>query len=188
MQTHAGEIVEELLDPRLVRHRREGVRPAGRIPWVLSADAVHLVEILGLRVVGLEVVVADRPRGRDPAVVLQLAEVRLPQPVQRRSVELRRSAHEVVDLGLEGFPLLVVPGVLRDVSVVDEDGGGVPILGLSGQPVPAFEDQHSLSRGRQAVGERASAGPGSHDDDVVLVGHECLLRWFRCQAPMSVAW
>ena len=64
-------------------------------------SAVDLVELLGLGVVGLEHVVADRPRGRDPAVVLELAEVALPQPVQRGAVELRRAADEVVDLGLE---------------------------------------------------------------------------------------
>ena len=102
VQPDPGQVVEQPLDPRLVRHRRERVRRRSRwLGRVLAADAVHLVELLGLRVVRLEHVVADRPGGRDPAVVLQLAEVLLAQPVQRGAVELGRAADEVVDLRLE---------------------------------------------------------------------------------------
>ena len=71
-----GEVVGELLDPRLVRDRRERVgRARRRLGRVLAARAVHLVELLGLRVVGLHLVVADRPGRRDAVVVAQLAEV-----------------------------------------------------------------------------------------------------------------
>ena len=58
-----GEVVGELLDPRLVRDGRERVRRTGRrLGRVLAPSAVHLVELLGLRVVGLELLVLDRPR------------------------------------------------------------------------------------------------------------------------------
>ena len=111
MQPDLGQVVEQLLDARLVRHRRERVRRrCRRLGRVLAAGAVHLVELLGLGVVRLELVVADRPGRRDPAVVLELAEVLLPQPVQRRAVELRGAADEVVDLRLEG---LARPGRTR---------------------------------------------------------------------------
>ena len=42
---------------------------------VLAVVAVDLVQLLGLRVVRLHLVVGDRPGGRDPVVVAQLAEV-----------------------------------------------------------------------------------------------------------------
>ena len=97
-----GEVVGELLDPRLVRDGRVRVRRARRaLGRVLAAVAVHLVELLGLRVVRLELVVGDRPGGRDAVVVAELAEVLRPQPVERGAVELRRAADEVVDLRLE---------------------------------------------------------------------------------------
>ena len=96
VQPHLCETVEELLDARLVRDRRVRVWPAGWVGRVLSAGAVHLVQVLGLGVVRLEDVVVDRPRGRDAAVVLQLAEVLLPetgtaQPRRTSSLHRRSS-------------------------------------------------------------------------------------------------
>ena len=106
---------------------------------------MHLVQLLGLGVVGLQHVVVDGPRRGDAAVVLELTEVALAQAVQRGAVELRRAAHEVVDLGLEGLALAVEPGVLGDVAVVDEDRLGVPVLGLPWQPVAALQEQDPLA-------------------------------------------
>ena len=85
-----GEVVRELLDPRLVRHRREGVgRAGGRLGRVLAARAVHLVELLGLRVVRLHLVVADGPGGRDAVVV---AEARRSPPRAAGRAPPRRSS------------------------------------------------------------------------------------------------
>ena len=164
------EIVGELLDARLVRHGREGIGRAGRrLGRVLASRAVHLVELLGLRVVRLHLVVADRPRGRDAVVVAQLAEVLLPEAVQRRAVELGGAADEVVHLRLERLRgLTVVPGVLRDVAVVDEHVPGGPVLRLAREPVPALQQQDALARGSEAVHKRAAAGAAADDDDVVV--------------------
>ena len=170
-------VVEQPLDARLVRDRREGVRRrCRRLGGVLAASAVHLVQLFGLGVVRLQHVVVDRPRRRDPAVVLELAEVALSQPVQGSAVELGRSAHEVVDLGLERLAVLVVPRVRGDVPVVDEDRLGVPVLHLARQPVAALQDQDPLPGRCEPVCEGAAARSRTHDDDVVLVGHDCLLR------------
>src|SRR5262249_27083624 len=69
-----GKVFRELADTGLVAHRRMGIRAAcRRIERVLATLAVHLVEPLGARVVSLELVVRDRPRGRDAAVVANLA-------------------------------------------------------------------------------------------------------------------
>ena len=112
VQPGGGEIVGELLHPRFVTYRWERVgRAGGGLRRVLAAGAVHLVELLGLRVVGLELVVADRPGGGQAVGVGELTEVLGAEPVQRSAIELGRAAHEVVDLRLERLPVGVVPGV-----------------------------------------------------------------------------
>ena len=106
------EVVGELLDPGLVGYRGERIGRAGRrLGRVLAPRAVHLVELLGLGVVGLELVVGDRPRRGDAVVVAQLAEVLGAEAIEGRSVELRRAADEVVDLRLERLAIGVVPDV-----------------------------------------------------------------------------
>ena len=126
------EVVGELLDSWFVRDGRERIlRARESFRWILAVVAVNLVVVLGLRVVRLELVVRDRPRGGDAVVVLQLTEVPGAQPVEGGAVELRRPAHEVVDLRLERLALLVVPRVLGHVAVVDEHVLGQPVLRLA---------------------------------------------------------
>ncbi len=182
------QIVGELLDTRLVGHRRVRVRATGRrLGRILAARAVHLVELLGPGVVRLHVGVGDRPGRRDAAVVAQFAEVLGPQPVQRRAVEFRGPADEVVHLRLECLATAVVPGVRRDVAVVHEDVGGLPVLRFPGQPVAALQQQDPLARRRQVPGEGTAAGSGTDDDDVVPVRHVLSLRsWLRSVDPGSV--
>jgi hypothetical protein len=102
--------------------------------------------------------------------MMELAEVLGPQSVERGAVELGRAADEVMDLGLEGLALVVVPGVLGDVLVVDEHVLGQPVLGLARQPVPALEQQDALAGGREVAREGAAPGPCSYDDHVVFHG------------------
>ena len=167
------EVVRELLDPRLVRDRGERVRRArGRLGRVLAARAADLVELLRQRVVRLDLLVLDRPGRRDAAGMLELAEVLLAEAVERRPVELGRPADEVVDLRLERRVLLVVPGVLGHVAVVDEDVVGGPVRRLAREPVAALEEEDLLAGGSQVPRERAAAGAGADDDDVVRV-HQC---------------
>jgi hypothetical protein len=130
---------------------------------------VDLVELLGLRVVGLELVVGDRPGRGDAVVVEQLAEVGFAQPVERRAVELRGAADEVVDLRLERLAVRVEPGVLGDVAVVDEDVLGEPVRRLARQPVATLQQQDPLARRRQAPRQGAASRTGADDDDVVRV-------------------
>jgi hypothetical protein len=58
------EVVGELLEPRLVAYRRMRIGGARRrLRRVASPLAVHLVEVLGLGVIGLELVVGNGPGG-----------------------------------------------------------------------------------------------------------------------------
>ena len=132
VQPGRREIVGELLDARLVADRGERVRRRRRrLGRVLAARAVDLVELLGERVVRLHLLVGDRPRGRDPVVVAELAEVLRAQAVQRGAVELRGAADEVVHLRLERLAVAVVPGVRGHVAVVDEHVVRLPVLRLA---------------------------------------------------------
>ena len=141
---------------------------------VLAVVAVDLVEMLRPRVVGLHVVVRDGPGGRDAVVVPELPEVLRPQAVEGRPVHLGRPADRVVDARLERLVLLVVPGLLGHVAVVDEDLFRVPVLGLARQPVASFEDQDPLPGRGEVTRQRAASGSAADDDDVVpaVAGHD----------------
>ena len=170
------EVVVELLDARLVRDGRVGERPGGRgLGGVLAALAVDEVQPLGLGVIGLEVVVGQRPRRRDAGVVADLVEVALTQTEEDRAVELRVAADEVLLVGAEGIAVLVDPLLAAEVALLEEDLLGVPVLGLAGQVTAALEQQDALAGGGEAVSQRAAARAGADDDDVVVV-HLCLLR------------
>jgi len=168
----------------LVGHRRPRVLLAPvALGRVLAVVAVHLVQPLGLRVPGLEVVVGERP-GRGEAVgVMELAEVLGSQTVERGAVQLRRAAHVVVDLGLEGRPVGVVPGVGRDVLAVDEHRARVPVVHLPGQEVAALEEQDLLSRRGEGVRKRAATRARPDDDHVVVVRHRSLPSEARPRPP-----
>ena len=187
VESSGREIVRKLLDPRLVGHRWEGIRSARRrLRGVLPPRAVHLVQLLRLRVVGLQLVVGDRPGGRDPVVVAELAEVLFPEPVQRGPVELGRPADEVVHLGLERLALYVVPRVGRDVPVVHEDVLREPVLRLARQPVAALEQEDALPRGGKVPGKRAAACTGADDDDVVVL--HAFAPYWAIQGPCQPPW
>ena len=101
--------------------------------------------------------------------MLQLAEVLLAEPVQRRAVELRRAADEVVDTRLEGLAARVVPRVRRDVAVVHEHVLVRPVLGLARQPVAALEQEDALARRGEVASQRSAARAGPDDDHVIGV-------------------
>ena len=170
MQALLLQVVGQLLDSRLVLHGRVRVVGAeGALERVLAVPAMDPVEVLGLRVVRLQIPVVDRPGGRDPVVVLELAEVLGTQPEQGSAVELRVAADVVVHLGLERVVVPVVPGLGGQVLAPNEDRAGVPVVALAREVPAAFEEQHPLAGGSQAVRDGSAAGSAADDDDVVVV-------------------
>ena len=165
------ERVAERLDTRLVAHRRMrvgGARP--RFGRVDPALAVHVEELLGARVVGLEHVVGERPGGRDAVGVDDLAEVLGAQPEQRPAVDLAVAADEIVQPGVEGLAAGAVPGLLRLILAVDEHRRRVPVLAFALEVGAALEDQDALARGGELQRRGASARTRADDDDVVVFG------------------
>ena len=185
-QPVGGQVVVQLLDPWLVLHGRERVRRAR--PWLGRIDAalaVHLIQMLGLRVVRFEVVVADRPRRRDPAVVNDFPEVLLAQPEQCRAVELGVAADVVVGVGMERLPVLVLPHLLRVVFPLDVDRARAPVVLLAAHVVAALDQQDPLARRGEVIRQRAAARAGA-DDDHVVVRHADVSRQARTRWPVFV--
>src|SRR4029453_18961698 len=136
----------QLLDTRLVRPCREGVgRASRRLGRVFAARTVHLVHLLGPGVIGLHVFVGNGPGRRDAVVVLELAEVLLAQTVERRTIHLSGATDKVVDAGLEGVTVFVMPDITGNIAVLDEHLFGTPVLGFASEPVAAFEYEDALT-------------------------------------------
>src|SRR5262249_14578881 len=125
----------------------------------------------GLRIVWFQLVVSDRPGGRNPVVMAQLAEVLLPEAVQRSAEHLGRAADEIMHLRLKRPTVAIIPCVGRDVAVVLEHRRRIPIFCLALEPVAALENQDALPRWRELPRERAAARAAADDDNVEAPVH-----------------
>ncbi len=145
-------------------HGRPRIRGLGRrFRWILATIAVHLIEILGLRVIRLQIVIAYRPCGRDAAMVAEFAKIFFPQTEQRGTVELRIAAHVVICVGVKFFAVLIKPGLFGVVMSVHVDDLGIPVRFLTRNIVATFENQDPLTGRGQVVGERSATRAGSND-------------------------
>src|SRR5439155_18470517 len=116
-----------------------------RLAGVGAGGAVHVVEALGRCVVRLEVVVGQRPRRRDAAVVLDLAEVAFAESEEDRAVELSLSPDVVMLSGVELLAVFVDPLLLRLVAAFGDDLTAVPVLELALDVVPTLEEEDPQS-------------------------------------------
>ena len=166
------QIVEQFLDARFVRHRRIRVWVvAPGLSWIRSPQAMRVIHLFGLCIVGRYLFVGDRPRRRDSIVMPQLAEVLFAKPVQRSAIHLGGSAYTVVHLRLERFSVAVIPGFLRNIAVLHKHRCSIPILGLAFEPVAAFQNEDILPGRCQLPGQRAATRSAADDDDVVILCH-----------------
>lgn len=76
-----AQAIVELLDARLVGDRSMAVGPARRrLRCVDPVLAMDMIEVLGLTVIGLKIVLTERPGRRDSAMVSDVGEVLLADP------------------------------------------------------------------------------------------------------------
>ena len=124
----------------------ERIGPGGRrLIRVFAALAVDVKQTLRLVVVGCERGILQRPRGGDPARMLDLVKIALAQPEKCGAVDLGVAADIVVERRTEGLAAGVGPGLGRLVFAVDEDGLGAPVRLLARQIAAAFEDQNPFA-------------------------------------------
>src|SRR5260370_23950422 len=107
---------------------------------------MDLIYLFSFCVVGFHLVVADRPGGRDTVMMAQFAEIFFALAIERSSVQLGRAADAIVHLGLKGLFVFVVPGVRRDIAVLDEHSFAIPVLQLARQPVTTLKQQDAFTR------------------------------------------
>ena len=170
------QVVGELLNTRFVRNRREGIgRAVWRLGGIFASRSMYLVELLGFGVVGFHLVVADWPGGRDTVMMAQFAEIFLALAVERSSVELGCAANAIVHLGLKSLAFFIVPGVRRDIAILDEDSFAIPVLQLARQPVTTLEQQDAFARWRQVTGERPATSSSPNNNHVIGCSHERFL-------------
>ena len=170
MQPKLLQVIIQLLDAGLVRHRRVGVLLAGRaLRRVLSVLTVHQVEVLRLGVVGLQVIVGDRPGRRDPAMVAELTKVLRTEPEQCRAVELGVPADVVVHFGLELVAVPVVPELLREVLPAYEHCVGLPVVALPWQERAPLQPEHLPAVRGEPAPERPAPGSRPDDDNVEVL-------------------
>src|SRR5438874_1264316 len=139
---------------------------------------MHLIEVFGLGVVGLQVFIGDGPSRRYPVVMFEFAKIFLAHAKQRGAVELRCATHEVMRPWLKGFTAVIIPGVLRDIAVVEEDRVDIPVLFLARQKGAALQEQNAFAGGCQTVRQRAAAGASANDDHVIVFHGSFLLRLY----------
>jgi hypothetical protein len=123
LMTERPESVSDLLNARFVADGRVRIRRARlRFGRVFAAIAVNVVEMFGLGVIWLEFIVADRPRGRNAAVMLQFAEILAAQSQQGRAVKFRQTADEIMLTRFEFVAFFVEPVFGVVVAAFEDDG------------------------------------------------------------------
>src|SRR5262249_26202971 len=153
-----------------VRDRRKWVRlVARRLGRVAAAAPMHVVEPLRLGVVRRKIGVGKRPGRRHPVGMADRREILLAQPQQYRAVHLGVAAHPIMNAGMEGTAVLVVPGLLGLVALLAEYRFGIPVLPLARKIAAALEDQDALAGRGEAIGEGVAAGAAAEDDHVIAV-------------------
>src|SRR5512146_2290333 len=102
--------------------------------------------------------------------MLHLAEVLMSHAQQCCPIHLAVSADVVMNPGMEGVPVLVVPGFLGLVLVLEEDGSGAPVVLLTREVAAPLQQQDLLPGRCELVGEGAPSRTGTDDDDVGMHG------------------
>jgi hypothetical protein len=175
--TGAAQAIGDFLDAWLVTDRWMRIRRARRwIGRIVATLTMNMVELLGLRVIRLQIRVVDRPVLGHAVGRAVGAKIGLAQAEQRRAEKLGRAADEVMHTRLERLLVTVDPDVGGHVAVVDKDLFGVPVLFFARQVVAALDDQDAFAGGRELERQRAATGTAADDDDIVV---SIAVHWLR---------
>ena len=146
MQALRAQSVGELRDVRFVRHRRERKRTrTRRLGRVLTRLTVDAVDPLRFCIVGFQIVIADWPRGRDAAFVLERTKILASEPGQGSAEHLGVATDKIVHPGSKRPSRGILPGFSRLVTAAVEDFSWTPVLGLGWQEAAPLDEQHARS-------------------------------------------
>ena len=150
---------------RRVKRRSISAGHRGRSAQV----AVDMKKLFGAAIERLHIGVGDGPRGRDSPFVLNHAEVFGPHAEHRGAVDLGLATHEIRLLGMERFAVLVLPGLFGVVTIVEENGGRVPVELLLRHEWTALQNENVLARLGQMQSQRSASRSGTNDNRVIFV-------------------
>ena len=100
---------------------------------------MDVIKFFGGLVIGLECVVLQRPRWRNPVGMPDFIKVPLAQPQQDGTIDLAVAAHEIMQAGMKAFAVRAVPGLGCLIARIHEYGLAVPILAFAGQVAAALQ-------------------------------------------------
>src|SRR5665213_173505 len=172
VQAAVCQTIVQFLNARLMRDRRVGKGSACR--WfggILTTHAVHMEQMLRLAVIGFEDGILQRPRRRNAVLVPDLVEVALPHAKECSAVDLRIAANVVMQAWMEAFAILAVPGLVRLIGAINEDGLRIPVCGRAWEIVTALEKQNALAARCEAMRHGRAAGPAADNNHIVMVRH-----------------
>ena len=112
---------------------------------------MHTEQSLRRLVVRDELLIVERPGGREPVCVLNRGEVARTETRQRCAVDLRVPAHGVRQPWFIPLAVRGLPAVAGAVATIDEDGVRTPVLGLGRDEIPPLQDQDLRARVRQRI-------------------------------------
>ena len=143
-----------------------------RLGRIGAALPVHAEELFGLRVIGLEDVIPQRPSWRNAFVMDDLAEVFAAQAEQGSAVNFGVAADAIVQAGMEGPAVAAVPGFHRLILAVDKNRFRAPVVALALEIVAALQEQDAFAGRGKTQRQCPATGAGTDDDEVVpSVGH-----------------
>ena len=91
----------------------------------------------------------------------------------RRAIYLGLAAHEIRLLRVERLAVLILPGLLGVVAVVQKDSGCIPVELLLRHERAALQDKDLLAGLGQVEGQRSATRPGANHNRIkfVLLAH-----------------
>src|ERR1044072_7735924 len=159
----------QMLNALFVTNRRIPVRRAGPgLCWIFTSRPMYLIKMLGLCVIRLQFVVADRPGRRDSTMMSNLAEVFLSQPKECGAVKFRVSTNEIIGVRMEFPAFVVAPRLFGVVFPFEVYRARAPILLLTRNVIATLEEQDLLARRCEAVSKRTTACARADYDYVVV--------------------
>src|SRR5215469_11077177 len=159
----------QIFDIRLMRYRRKRERVSPRrIGGIVSSGAMNRQELFSPLIIWLELFIGDRPGGRHSFFVLERGKIFFSEAGERSAIHFRITTHKIMNSRRERFAGRIVPGFLRLVAFMIENGFRAPVLWLLRKKVTALNQQDLHPGILESVGQHAAAHAGSDDDEIVV--------------------
>ena len=136
---------------------------------IFTAVPVNVIEPLRLGVVGLDILVTNRPGRGDPAVTSNLTEICFSEAEQGGPIKFRIATDIVVGVRVELLSVLVMPHLFSLIFSFEIDGARVPVIFFARNVAAALKEKNLFACRGELMRQRAAASAGAYDDHIVMV-------------------